>query len=67
MICFQLTWADLVLVDVLETFVSGHALMPAYKNPEALKNFKVLSDYKTKIENIPKIKAHIEKRPKTPF
>jgi hypothetical protein len=54
-------------VDYLETLVTGHAFMPVYQNPSALNDFKVLSDYKTKIENFPKIKEWIEKRPKTGF
>ena len=55
------------MISVLEMFVSGHGFMPAYQNPDALKNHQLLADYKKGIENLPNIKAWIEKRPKTPF
>merc|ERR1712154_491807 len=63
----ELTWADLMLVDFLDTIVTGHALMPAYKNPSALENYKSLSDYKNQIESLPKIRAYLQKRPNTGF
>ena len=64
---FQLTWADLVLQSALEMFVNGHGMMPEYQNPDALKNHESVADYKKKIENLPNLKAWIEKRPNTPF
>ena len=67
MSALQLTWADLMLVDFLDTIVTGHALMPAYKNPLALENYKSLSDYKNQIESLPKIRAYLQKRPNTGF
>ena len=56
-----------MLVDFLDTIVTGHALMPAYENPLALENYKSLSDYKNQIERLPKIRAYLEKRPNTGF
>jgi len=63
----DLTWADLVLQSALEMFVNGHGMMPEYQNPDALKNHESVADYKKKIENLPNLKAWIEKRPNTPF
>ena len=64
---FQLTWADLVLVASLEMFIGGHGFMPEYQNPDALKNHQTIATFKKSIENLPNIKAWIEKRPQTPF
>jgi len=63
----NLTWADLVFVASLEMLITGHGLMPEYQNPDALKNHQPIADFKKSIENLPNIKAWIEKRPKTPF
>ena len=48
-------------------YVSGHGMMPEYQNPDALKSHPSVADYKKGIENLPNIKAWIEKRPNTPF
>jgi len=63
----DLTWADLVFVCGLEMFVNGHGMMPDYENKDALKDHKSISEFKQKIEDLPNIKAWIEKRPNTPF
>ena len=51
----------------VEMFVTGHGFMPEYANIDALKNHPTLVKYKASIENLPNIKAWIEKRPVTPF
>ena len=42
-------------------------MMPEYENKDALKDHKSISEFKQKIENLPNIKAWIDKRPNTPF
>ena len=56
-----------MFVSGVEMFVTGHGFMPEYENLDALKNHPTLAEYKASIENLPNIKAWIEKRPVTPF
>ena len=48
-------------------FVTGHGFMPEYQNLDALKNHPTIANFKKSIENLPNIKAWIEKRPSTAF
>jgi len=63
----DLTWADLVFICGLDMYVNGHGMMPEYENKNALKDYQTITEYKKNIENLPKIKEWIEKRPQTPF
>jgi len=55
----QVTWADLALSEIFGGWQENHAHL--------LKPHPKLAEFVTKIRSIPKIKAWIEKRPKTPM
>ena len=53
---FQLTWADIAIAGMI-FFVSQH-------HPDIIKKFNLLAELTTKVNNLPNIKAWMEKRPK---
>jgi len=55
-----LTVADLMIFNILDGAVAG-------ANPGLLEKFKLLATLKKTVEGLPKIKAWLEKRPKTDF
>ena len=61
--CFQLTVADIAIFDVLDKIVSDNNM----GGEAVLKDFaEVKSSYQS-VKSNPKIKAWLEKRPKTSF
>ena len=56
----QLTYADIIFVDLMNFFVNGEPTVP-----EQLKKFALLAAHYKRVLDVPEIKAWVEKRPKT--